>query len=71
MFVSALEFIMSQNGVTDVVHFLDDYFTCGPAQIDVCKSNLDTMLKTCKEIGLSVQPKKVESPTKIIEYLDI
>ena len=71
MFASALKFIMSQNDVTDIVHYLGDYFTCGPAQIDVCKSNLDTMLKTCKEIGFSVQPKKVEGPTKIIEYLGI
>ena len=38
MFATALEFIMSQNGVTDVVHYLDDYFTCGPAQIDICQS---------------------------------
>ena len=29
------------------------------------------MLRTCKEIGFSVQPKKVEGPTKIIEYLGI
>ena len=48
MFATALEFIMSQNGVPDIVHYLDDYFTCGPAQIDVCKSNLDSMLRTCK-----------------------
>ena len=44
MFANALEFIISQNGVTDVVHYLDDYLTGGPAQIDVCKANLDTML---------------------------
>ena len=70
-YADGLEFIMKANGSSEVLHYLDDYFTCGQAGTKECRENLDIMLDTCRELGFSVQPTKVEPPTSSLEILDI
>ena len=38
-----LEFIMKASGSSEVLHYLDDYFTCGQAGTKECRENLDIM----------------------------
>jgi hypothetical protein len=70
-FADALQFIMLENGVTDVDHYLDDYLTAGPPDSPVCANNLEIMLATCKTTGFRVNPRKVEGPAAILEFLGI
>ena len=70
-FADALQFIMQRNGVTDCCHFLDDYLTAGPPNSDVCKQNLNTMVRCCEQTGFSVQRTKLVEPTTVIEFLGI
>ena len=70
-FAEALQFIMEKQGVSDVDHYLDDYFTCGPPNSNICRSNLDTMLAVCDEFGFEVNPSKTECPTTCLELLGI
>ena len=70
-YAEALQYAMLNNGATCVEHYLDDYFTCGPQDSNICYTNLDTMLAICQKLGFSVQPSKVVKPTTCIEFLGI
>jgi hypothetical protein len=70
-FADGLEFVMKQCGWSVVLHYLDDYFTCGPAGSDVCEKNLVTMIHTCDALGLPVNPKKTMLPSTWLEFLGI
>ena len=61
-FTCALEFIMKVNGVKEVIHYLDDYFTVGPPDSSICAFNLHTMRSVCEQVGFKVQHKKVLVP---------
>ena len=71
LFASGLEFCMSLNGCSNVIHYLDDYYTCGEAGSLECADNLRIMLQTCEVLGMPVNPKKVEGPTSRLEFLGI
>ena len=70
-FASALEFIMKVDGVTHMCHYLDDLFTCGSANSPECLNNFRTMLRTCDECGVEVNPKKLVEPEQCVEFLGI
>lgn len=70
-FADGLHFVMVVKGVTDLEHYLDDYFTCGPPGTDVCKNNLNTMVESCEETGFEYNPKKLEGPATCLEVLGI
>ena len=71
MFADGLEFGMQVHGATAVIHYLDDFFSCGAANSNECSNNLDIMIKTCDLLGLPVNPKKTVVPTTCIEFLGI
>ena len=62
---------MKNNGVTAVEHYLDDYITAGAANTGECQDNLDRMLRTCDEIGFSVNPKKLTQPSTEMVFTGI
>jgi hypothetical protein len=70
-FADGLEFIMLKNGVTDMIHYLDDMFTAGSANTPQCVDNMDKMLTTCFDCGVTVNPKKIVQPTTVLEFLGI
>ena len=53
-FADGLEYVMKQNGVSRVLHYLDDFFTCGAPESAECELNLKTMLYTCDSLGMPV-----------------
>ena len=40
VFADGLEYIMKARSATVCEHFLDDYFTAGPPETDICHNNL-------------------------------
>lgn len=71
-YADTLAYVIAQQGVDPVWHYLDDFWTCGPPAPDTtCQSNLDTMLATCTELGFASNPKKTTAPTTKIELLGI
>ena len=71
-FSDALHWILQHNyGVEHLLHHLDDFFTAGPANSDICDSNLLAMLTLCKTLNAPIKPSKVEGPTTSLTFLGI
>ena len=69
-FACGMEYIMRVNGATNIMHYMDDYFTYETGY-KKCENNLKIMLETCKNLGMEVQPTKVVSACTRIEILGI
>ena len=61
---------MLYNDVTWADHYLDDFIMAGAPGFAVCQHNLQIMLRTCEELGLSINPDKLVHPTSL-EFLGI
>ena len=70
-YADVLEFAMQANGISDLLHYLDYYFTAGPAGSGECQHNISTMVKVCRELGFAVNPSKVTNPSPITCFLGI
>ena len=62
---------MRSRGVTYIEQYLDDFITMGPSGTSVCQCNLDTKIKTCLDLGFSINPSKLVQPTTCLEFLGI
>ena len=58
-------------GVQHLLHYLDDFFTAGPADSPVCARNLTAMLTLCDKINAPIKMSKVEGPTISLTFLGI
>ncbi len=70
-FSSSIEWIGLDQGVTDLIHLLDDFFTAGPLETTVCEDNLELMLALCTLIGAPFKPSKTVYSTTCITFLGI
>ena len=68
-YASILEFAMWANGMSDLLHYLDDYFMAGPTGSGDCQHNISTMVEVCKEMGFMANPSKVTAPSPITCFL--
>ena len=59
----ALQWIMEREGVTMVIHYLDDFLFLGSPHSLVCAHNLNLALSICARLGVPVAPKKTEGPS--------
>ncbi|XP_068742958.1 uncharacterized protein [Montipora capricornis] len=67
-----VEWILINNyGLSDLVHYLDDFITVGPPDSSSCQQNLATALTVCKQLGLPLHPKKCEGPASSLDILGI
>lgn len=55
----------------DLLHYLDDYFTLGPANTDVCAQQLISIKQTAKMLGIPLSPGKCEGPATCLVFLGI
>ena len=62
---------MWANGINDLLHYLNDYFTAGPAGTGESQHNINTMVQVCREMGFMVNPSKVTSPSPVTSFLGI
>ena len=71
-FIAALKFVMLEKGTNPIWNYLDDFWTCGlPAPSTGCKTNLDTMLQACEDLGFTVNPDKTVQPSTTLTLLGI
>ena len=49
----AFEWLLKNNHrVKDLMHYLDDYFTVGPANSSVCANNVKTIIQVASNVGI-------------------
>ena len=60
-----------QNGVTFVIHYLDNFLTVGPTGSETCQRNFDILMHLCDDLGVPLALEKVEGPSTTISFLGI
>ena len=52
-FADALVWILHiKHAIANLVHYLDDFFTCGAAKIDECAWNIERIIKVFENLGV-------------------
>ena len=67
----AFEWVIEQRGVAWVYHYLDDFITLGEPGQDTCRHNLEMILSTCVELGVTVALNKCVGPSVCLTFLGI
>lgn len=67
----ALEWIVAQEGVESIFHYLDDFAVVGKPDSLECQRALDILIHTCKQLGVPLAVDKQDGPTMIITFLGI
>ena len=65
----AVTWIIRQQGVKFIIHYLDDFLLIGPPQSDDCAVALAILLQTFDILGLPVAWEKLEGPTACLTFL--
>ena len=66
-----LSWILQQQQVTPVLHYLDDFLTIGPPQSPTCSNNLTVIKDVCSILGIPLALEKVEGPSDSLTFLGI
>ena len=45
------------------MHYLDDYFTVGPSNSDICANNIRTIVQVASRLGIPLAPDTMEGLT--------
>ena len=67
----ALEWCVSQEGVSPIYHYLDDFAVIGPPDSTRCLDALHTLSRVCSELGVPLAQEKQDGPTTKIVFLGI
>ena len=71
-YAEALAWILHNNyNVSNLIHYLDDYFLAGPPSAPTCGNYLQRFLQVCRQLGVPIATQKVEGPTAIITFLGL
>ena len=71
-FADALAWILSvKHTVTRLIHYLDDFFTCGRPNSNECASNIETIRRVFDNLGVPLAFEKLIGPVTCIVYLGI
>ena len=65
----ALQWIIQQKGVRQLLHYLDDFINLGPPNSEICKHNLTTILDTCQALGVPMETSITVGPSPQIVFL--
>jgi len=60
--------MLERQGVSPVIHYLDDFLLMGPALSNKCQKNLITIQQL---FGIPLAPEKLEGPTHCLTFLGI
>ena len=66
-----LLWIMGRHGITEALHYLDDFLLLGAGDSQQCKVALQTFLGLCKVLGVLITAHKVEGPATELPFLSI
>ena len=67
----ALKWVLRQQGVRAVVHYLDDFLFVGSPGTDECQRALSITLATCEELGVPLAAEKTDGPSTSLSFLGI
>ena len=68
----AFEWILKNNYmITDLMHYLGDYFTVGPPNSKTCADNVNIMTHAASHLSIPLAPEKLEGPTTSLVFLGI
>ena len=68
----ASEWLLKTNyHIQDLMHYLDDYFTVGPANSLVCAHNVHTITQVASQVRIPLAPNKLKGPTTQLVFLGI
>ena len=71
-FADALAWILHiKHAIANLVHYLDDFFTCGAANTDECARNIKRIIKVFENLGVPLAVDKLIDPVTVITYLGI
>lgn len=62
---NALEWIIAQEGVDNIYHYLDDFLVLGPPGSDECARYLCILETVCANLGIPLAPEKKDGPTAV------
>ena len=57
--------------ITDLMHYLDDYFTVGPSNSETCADNVKIIIHMALHLGIPLAPEKLEGLTTSLVFLGI
>ena len=66
-----LSWILEQQGVSPIMHYLDDFLTLAPPHSTTCQRNLDIIKSVCLHLGVPLALEKVEGPSTSLTFLGI
>ena len=66
-----LAWILQEQGVSFIIHYLDDFLTIGPPNSTICYHNLNAIIRLCKVLGVPLAVEKVSGPSTTIEFLGV
>ena len=66
-----LSWMVRQQNVSFLIHYLDDFITMGPPSLSICQNNLDTIIHICNYLGVPLAFEKVERPSTTLPFLSI
>ena len=67
----ALEWVMHQHGISNSLHYLDNYLFLGSPGTEECADALRTALDVCSMLGFPVAIHKIEGPSPVLSFLGI
>ena len=67
----ALEWIVGQEGIENIFHYLDDFAVVSPPDSPVCQQALDTLLRAFAHLKVPLAIEKQDGPTTHITFLGI
>ena len=67
----AIEWLVRQDSVLHIHHYLDDLFVAGEPASEQCAHHLHTLISLCNALGVPLAADKIESPSTTLEYLGI
>lgn len=66
-----LHWILVDNGVSFLLHYLDDFLTTGAPGSPECQQNLNIIIQVCQLLGIPLAIEKVSGPATILDFLGI
>ena len=68
-FADALQWILkNKHLITELIHYLDDFFTAGQADSPQCEANIEVIKKVIHQLGVPLAYEKLEGTTTEITY---
>ena len=67
----ALQYILQEQGVSHIMHYLDDFLLFGSPGTSDYQKALHTAMQECSRLGVPIAEHKTEGPTQVLTFLGI